>query len=153
MALTYCADEIRFSAVQARGIIEYQQELRYPLSVKVFSTGGGQLPFDTANTLRHMFGCEIINTYVSTECGLAALARGDVLKDREKKGNCFFPLANIQIVNDDNTIAAGEGAIRIKSFAMAWGYEGDLIEKDSIKGTVGFIQATSVSSTMMDYWL
>lgn len=134
MALTYCADEMRCSAIQAKAIIDFQEDLRYPIHLKTFSTGGGQLSVETAANLRHWFTCEIINTYVSTECGLAGLARGKILKDREQKGNCFFPLANIEIVNKDNILIGGEGLIRIKSMAMAWEYRGALEEKDSIKG-------------------
>jgi acyl-coenzyme A synthetase/AMP-(fatty) acid ligase len=134
MALTYCVDEFRCSAVQANTLINFQKQLRYPLTFNTISVGGGQLNFEVANKLRSLFGCEIISTLISTEAGLAGLARGEILKKHEFIGNCFFPTARIEIVDEDGAPSMKEGRIRIKSDAMGWEFNGDMIEDDDVKG-------------------
>ncbi len=134
MVLTYGIDEIRCSAVQAEALIKVQKEFRYPVSIKTISTGGGRLLFETANMLRQLFGCEIINTLISTEGGLVALARGDVLSDRQIKGNCFLPMATVEVLPLSDRPDESEGRIRIQSNSMAWPFTGNLTETDEVKG-------------------
>jgi acyl-coenzyme A synthetase/AMP-(fatty) acid ligase len=140
MALNYCVDAVRCSAIQAEAIIKMQDQLDYPVTFKFISVGGSRLKNETAWKLKKMFRAEIVSSYASTEGGTVALARGSIMDIREKRGNCFVPIEEIQVANTHGGQAGSgeEGTIRVKSNNMGWEFRGNLTETDDVKGNGWF---------------
>lgn len=127
-------EEARVSAGQARTLLAQRETLGYDVRIGLLSCGAATLSRQLEADLRQAFGCEIINTYASTEGGVMALAAGDVLRLRERKGNCFVPLAEFQIVDDDGRVlpAGQEGRIRVRHDMASRVFRGNLFEHESV---------------------
>lgn len=126
--------EGRASAGQARELLAQRATLGYDVKFALLSVGAATLSIALEQDLRRTFGCEIINTYASTEGGVMALAAGDVLRMRSRKGNCFVPLAQFQIVDDEGRPApvGAEGHICVKHDMASRVFEGDIFEHRSV---------------------
>jgi acyl-coenzyme A synthetase/AMP-(fatty) acid ligase len=132
----FAVTEIRSSVAQIRTLLELDQRLRYSISIPQVCPGGGQLTVEMTDEIERRFRSRIINTYISTESGHLGLASDEVLRLRRAKGNCFVPLADIEIVDDSGTkLAVGrEGRIRARTYSMGWPFAGNLTETDDVKG-------------------
>ncbi len=127
-------EEARVSAGQARELLAQRATLGYDVKLALLSVGAATLSTALEQDLRRTFGCEIINTYASTEGGVMALAAGNVLRMRAQKGNCFVPLARFQIVDDEGRpLPPGvEGRIRVQHDMASRVFEGDLFNHRSV---------------------
>lgn len=128
--------EVRGSIAHFRDIMEHAGKADADIRLRQIAPGGAQLSADMADELQRRLKCDIINSYSSTEVCYMAIARGDVVRMRRAKGNCFTPFSEIEIVNDDGVpLPRGkEGRIRVRSDAMAWPYAGNLVETEAVRG-------------------
>ena len=78
-----------------------------------------------------------------------ALASGELLMSRSRRGNCFNIVADVQIIAETGEIAesGAEGRIRVRSGGMAWPYEGGLTKAAIPRASSGFAQATLDASS------
>ena len=127
--------EMRCSSSQARSLLEMQAIEQHSIRIEKFSVGG-QLTVEAADEIASVFKSDVTNTYASTEAGLTGFAAGEILRLRRTKGNCFMPVAEIEIVSDagDSLPRATEGRIRVRSQSMGWPFQGNLTETDDVKG-------------------
>lgn len=127
-------DEVRASLGQARELLRQREAIGYDIGIKVLSVGAATLTPSLAEDLRRAFGCQIVNTYSAVEAGTLAIAKGDLLRLRERKGNCFFPLTDFRITTDDGApLAPGqEGRIHAYHDHPSSFFEGDLFNHRSV---------------------
>ncbi len=113
---------------QIRALMEIRREQRLSVSFDFIALGCGQLNGAQQSEIRSAFGAQISSSCASTEFGYAAIATGEVLALRDNVGNCFSPIADIQIVNDNGSpVPSGvEGQIQVRVDHPSWTYEGSL---------------------------
>ncbi|MBX9760420.1 MAG: acyl--CoA ligase [Beijerinckiaceae bacterium] len=126
----FSVPEIRGSVLQIAGLLRSRNETDGWTPLARISAGAAYLPVELAEEIRTAFGCEIANPYASVEAGRIACADGEMIRQRRRIGNCFAPMADIQIVAEtDEPLPVGEeGRIRVRSDAMAWPFDGALLE-------------------------
>lgn len=109
--------------------------------------GGGPLPFETLQKVRHKITRNIFISYGSTESGLVSYATPEILEQHPSCVGRVCPWADVEIVNEDNhnelMPAGSTGLIRIRSgqqvsgwylndektrkhFQEGWYYPGDI---------------------------
>lgn len=117
-SMIFCgADSFRGSAGHLRTLLAAQEAMGRPLSLKYVSTGGALMSSEMAEQVRSAFGCEILNSYSSEECGPIGCASGALLASRAVRGNCFAPATRIRICGDDGMElpAGADGVIHVMS--------------------------------------
>ena len=135
--MTYLrVDEVRGSVIQLRALLLDQTSQGRPASLKMVSAGGAYLPFSLAEEIRTAFRCEVINPYSSVEAGPIGMAGGALMSLRPARGNCFSPLAHVEIVTESGeTLPVGEeGLIRVRSDSVCRPFTGALIEEAGALG-------------------
>lgn len=136
MITLYGITEARGSVAHFRVMMDVASQSGAEVRLAQIAPGGAALSADMADELQRRFKCDILNSYSSTEICYMALARGEILRMRRERGNCFTPFAEFEVVDDSGApLARGqEGRIRARSDAMGWPYAGDLVETDAVKG-------------------
>lgn len=136
MVSDYAVNELRASTSQVRHLMEQAATERYCVRIPLVTPAGAQNPPDFIDRIRQTFGSRVIDTYTATESGHMALAADEVLNLRRARGNCFVPVAEIEIVDDDgNCLPRGaEGRIRARTDAMGWPLTRDLACADKQQG-------------------
>ena len=113
---------------QLRTLLEIKRKKRQSISFDFITLGCGQLNGAQQSEIRSAFGGQISSSYAGTEFGYAGIATAEVLNLRDSIGNCFSPIADVQIVDEERRpVATGiEGQIRVRVDHPSWTYSGSL---------------------------
>ena len=128
VAMLYNATSLTCTNLQMRKFMEMKKEKRLSVRFDFIGLGCGQLNGAQQSEIVSAFGASLLSSYAGTEFGGAAIATGEVLRLRENIGNCFSPVAEVQIVDEERRpVATGiEGQIRVRVDHPSWTYSGSL---------------------------
>jgi acyl-coenzyme A synthetase/AMP-(fatty) acid ligase len=120
--------EIQASPSQIRTIVEECKDSKILRKIKQVSIGSAPLAKDLQEKISRAFDCEIAHTFNSVEAMFIGICRGDLMRQREGRGNCYIPICDIQIVSELGLpLPIGEvGQIKIDSKRVNLPFDGSL---------------------------
>lgn len=144
-------DEVCASVGQAAELLRQRDALGYDVRLGALSLTAATLSIELEQDLRRAFGCEIIYTYAAVEGGAMAVARGDMWRLRERRGNCFAPLTEFRITGENGApLRDGEeGRIWARHDHPSSIFEGDLFVHRSVAPD-GWIRMSDVGRLDQD---
>ena len=135
----YKIDTLIASTQQALQLVEIQEKSAYSLpSLRTLKVGGSLVAQESILSLKRHLCNNLIISYGTTECGMAAIAPYDLIAETQTAVGFVVPGAEVEIVDaSDRVLPVGsEGFVRIRprkrianpsdAAAAPWFYPGDL---------------------------
>lgn len=106
--------EIQGSPSQISQLLDICEKEKFIFPLKYVLGGSAPVSLDFYSRVRKFFRCDFVHIYSASEANFIAVCKGALTEQRARRGNCFYPMAIVEVV-DESGVPLPRGSVgRIK---------------------------------------